>query len=173
MLSLHDSLCSSCWVQVIPSEQAMAQLVHFRALPAPAWSGLSCAGGKTSALAGLPYMHEFRGCFAFPAGHAYAAVISACAAGGDWQRAVSLFDEMLSWQIKPDVVSCTALITALGADAQWQRAEQVVDWMHRWALGPLVQEFQVLLAGPRCTMCWPDSVACCSKLRTVRSGLSC
>ena len=44
---------------------------------------------------------------------------------------MSLFDEMLSWQIKPDVVSCTALITALGADAQWQRAEQVVDWMHR------------------------------------------
>ena len=42
-------------------------------------------------------------------GHAYAAAISACAVGGAWQHAVRLFDEMLDWQIKPDVVSCTAL----------------------------------------------------------------
>ena len=48
-----------------------------------------------------------------------------CAAGGRWQKAVSLFDEMLSWGIKPDVVSCTALITALGTDGQWERAEKV------------------------------------------------
>lgn len=58
-------------------------------------------------------------------GHAYAAVISACAAGGQWQRAVSLFDEMLALGVKPDVVSCTALITALGADGQWERSEKV------------------------------------------------
>lgn len=45
------------------------------------------------------------------AGHAYAAVISACAAGGQWQKAVALFDEMLAWGVRPDVVSCTALIT--------------------------------------------------------------
>lgn len=32
---------------------------------------------------------------------------------------------MLSWGIKPDVVSCTALITALGTDGQWERAEKV------------------------------------------------
>ncbi len=64
------------------------------------------------------------------AGHAYAAVISACAAGGQWQQAVKLFDDMLAWQIKPDVVSCTALITALGADAQWERAAQVSGWCY-------------------------------------------
>ena len=105
----------------------------------PHGSGVSCAEAPL-AHCRTTSMHEFRGRFAFPAGHAYAAVISACAAGGDWQRAVSLFDEMLSWQIKPDVVSCTALITALGADAQWQRAEQVVDWMHRWAVVLLFQQ---------------------------------
>lgn len=64
-----------------------------------------------------------------PAGHAYAAAISACAAGGCWERAVALFDEMLEGGVRPDVVSCTALVAALGADGQWQRAERVVAWM--------------------------------------------
>lgn len=63
------------------------------------------------------------------AGHAYAAAISACAAGGRWERAVALFDEMLEGGVRPDVVSCTALVAALGADGQWQSAERVVAWM--------------------------------------------
>ena len=73
----------------------------------------------------LLLMHPLLSLAVRSAGHAYAAVISACAAGGRWQKAVALFDEMLSWGIKPDVVSCTALITALGTDGQWERAEKV------------------------------------------------
>lgn len=64
-----------------------------------------------------------------PAGHAYAAAISACAAGGEWEQAVKLFNEMMSRNIKPDVVSCTALITALAADGQWRHAENVMEFM--------------------------------------------
>ena len=63
------------------------------------------------------------------AGHAYAAAISACATGGEWRRAVSLFDGMLENSIQPDVVSCTALISALAADGQWQHAEHALEWM--------------------------------------------
>ena len=55
------------------------------------------------------------------AGHAYAAVISACAAGGQWQKAVTLFDEMLAWGVRPDVVSCTALITGERWGQGWGR----------------------------------------------------
>jgi len=47
----------------------------------------------------------------YTAGHAYAAAISACAAGQQWQRAVALFDDMAGGAgIRPDVVSCTALV---------------------------------------------------------------
>ena len=40
-----------------------------------------------------------------------------------------MFDNMMMYGIKPDVVSCTALITALAADGQWERSETVIDWM--------------------------------------------
>ncbi len=50
---------------------------------------------------------------------------------------MALFDEMLSWGIKPDVVSCTALITALGTDGQWERAEKVGGWL-LWRLWVLL-----------------------------------
>lgn len=63
------------------------------------------------------------------AGHSYAAAISACATGGEWRRAVQLFDNMLASDIQPDVVSCTALISALAADGQYQHAERALDWM--------------------------------------------
>ncbi len=77
-----------------------------------------------------------------PAGHAYAAAISACAVGSVWPRAVELFDEMMEVNIKPDVVSCTALISALGSDAQWERAERVIVWMHQ--VGRLLCHFAVI-----------------------------
>ena len=53
-----------------------------------------------------------------PTGHAYAAAISACAAGSDWARAVALFESMCNDGIRPDVVSCTALISALAAGGE-------------------------------------------------------
>ncbi len=79
-------------------------------------------------------------------GHAYAAVISACAAGGQWLRAVSLFDEMLAQGVKPDVVSCTALITARGADGQWERSEKVCVCVGGWGGWGGGVEY-----GPKCT----------------------
>ena len=47
-----------------------------------------------------------------------------------------MFDNMMMYGIKPDVVSCTALITALAADGQWERSETVVDWMLKSGMDP-------------------------------------
>lgn len=80
------------------------------------------------------------------AGHAFAAAISACAAGQDWVRAVALFDDMTSRaNIRPDVVSCTALVTALAAAGEADKAEAVVQWMHKAGLKPNVRTYTALL----------------------------
>lgn len=63
------------------------------------------------------------------AGHAFAAAISACASGGNWARALTLFNEMLLEKIQPDVVSCTALVTAMASDGQYEHAQHVITWM--------------------------------------------
>lgn len=78
-------------------------------------------------------------------GHAFAAAISACAAGGDWQGACSLFEEMIKHSIQPDVVSCTALISALATGGQWQQSEQVVSWMLQAGVRPNVRTYTALL----------------------------
>ena len=63
------------------------------------------------------------------AGHAFAAAISACGAGGRWQEANALFADMLEAGVSADVVSCTALASALAAGGQWQRCQELLDWM--------------------------------------------
>ncbi len=110
--------------------------------------------------------HELLVCFA---GHAYAAVISACAAGGAWQRAVQLFDQMLQYQIKPDVVSCTALITALGADGQWKRGSQVVDWMLRSGVKPNVRTYTALITAMGNAQKWDLALDLIKRMKTPQA----
>lgn len=107
--------------------------------------------------------------FCSAAGHAYAAVISACAAGGAWQRAVQLFDQMLQYQIKPDVVSCTALITALGADGQWKRGSQVVDWMLRSGVKPNVRTYTALITAMGNAQKWDLALDLIKRMKTPQA----
>eukprot|EP00933_Yihiella_yeosuensis_P049555 TRINITY_DN4658_c2_g1_i1.p1 TRINITY_DN4658_c2_g1~~TRINITY_DN4658_c2_g1_i1.p1 ORF type:complete len:1023 (-),score=170.74 TRINITY_DN4658_c2_g1_i1:206-3274(-) len=53
--------------------------------------------------------------------YCYNAVISACGSAGQWERALSLLDEMDS-PLSPDVVSYNSAITACDRGEQWQRA---------------------------------------------------
>ena len=110
-----------------------------------------------------------QGCLCGGAGHAYAAVISACAAGGAWQRAVQLFDQMLQYQIKPDVVSCTALITALGADGQWKRGSQVVDWMLRSGVKPNVRTYTALITAMGNAQKWDLALDLIKRMKTPQA----
>ena len=51
--------------------------------------------------------------------YSYNALISACEKGGQWERAVEVFEEMKAAGVKPDVITYSALITACEKGAQW------------------------------------------------------
>lgn len=94
----------------------------------------------------------------FLAGHAFAAAISACAAGAQWRRAVSLFEEMTTHSIRPDVVSCTALITALASAGECDKADGVVAWMLSNSLKPNVRTYTALLTAMCNAQQWQRAV---------------
>lgn len=89
---------------------------------------------------------------------------------GQWERAVAFFDEMLSWGIKPDVVSCTALITALGTDGQWERAEKVVEWMLRSDIKPNVRTYTALVAALGQAKQWDRALDMLQRMRSHELG---
>ncbi len=106
-----------------------------------------------------------------PTGHAYSAAISACAAAGDWRRAVALFEEMTGPRaIRPDVVSCTALITALAAGGEADRAEAVVGWMLSAAVRPNARTFTALMAALGNAKRWGRAVEVLRRMQTPEWG---
>lgn len=106
-----------------------------------------------------------------PTGHAYSAAISACAAAGDWRRAVSLFDEMTGpGGIRPDVVSCTALITALAAGGEADRAEAVVGWMLANGVRPNARTYTALMAALGNAKRWGRAVEVLSRMQSTEWG---
>lgn len=106
-----------------------------------------------------------------PTGHAYSAAISACAAAGDWSRAVALFDEMTGPAgIRPDVVSCTALITALAAGGEADRAEAVVGWMLANAVRPNARTYTALMAALGNAKRWGRAVEVLRRMQSPEWG---
>ena len=120
-LPLHKQRTSGKYAKIAKGFATVVLDIHVSDVTIPRSSLEKCLKGEQDLYATVVLL---------PAGHAYAAAISACAVGSAWPRAVQLFDEMRAANIQPDVVSCTALISALGADGQWQRAETVIRWMH-------------------------------------------
>ena len=77
---------------------------------------------------------------------------------------------MLSWGIKPDVVSCTALITALGTDGQWERAEKVVEWMLRSDIKPNVRTYTALVSALGQAKQWDRALDMLGRMRGHELG---
>lgn len=76
---------------------------------------------------------------------------------------------MLQYQIKPDVVSCTALITALGADGQWKRGSQVVDWMLRSGVKPNVRTYTALITAMGNAQKWDLALDLIKRMKTPQA----
>ena len=59
------------------------------------------------------------------------AAISACGKGGQWQRALSLLDDMRKAGATMDVISFSAAVSACENGGQWQRASSLLDDMRQ------------------------------------------
>merc|ERR1712151_1120289 len=57
----------------------------------------------------------------------FSAAISACEKGGQWERALSLLEEMRDMSVTRNVISFSAAISACEKGGQWERALSVFE----------------------------------------------
>ena len=55
--------------------------------------------------------------------------ISACEKGGQWQKAMELFESMKSRGMQPNVITISAAISAFEKGGQWQKALYLIESM--------------------------------------------
>merc|ERR1712118_57970 len=65
--------------------------------------------------------------------------------GGQWERALSLLDEMRERGVSPDVISFNAAISACEKGGQWERALSLLDEMRESGVSPNVISFNAAI----------------------------
>lgn len=71
-----------------------------------------------------------------PNAHAYCAAINACEKGGQWLRAIDLFNLMQKRGVQPNTVTCTSVICACKAGGHWQDALTILHSMPSLGVQP-------------------------------------
>jgi len=64
-----------------------------------------------------------------PNAHCYSAAVNACEKGGQWQRALELFQQMQDNHVQPTTITCTSVVSACKVCGQWQEALSVLTQM--------------------------------------------
>ena len=59
----------------------------------------------------------------------YAVMINGCVRNGEWERGLSLLDELLAKGLQPDAVVFNAAITACDKGGLWEQALGLIDEM--------------------------------------------
>jgi len=78
----------------------------------------------------------------------YRALLTACEKGGQWERAVALFADMVVEErgLRPDAECYAALISACGRGGQWQRASLFFEDMQRRGIRPTLATYNALIS---------------------------
>ena len=85
--------------------------------------------------------------------------ISACAAGGAWEQSLSLLDNLLTSEIRPDLVACNSCISSCVAGEQWQAGLRLLQGLPRLGLDPDVISFSPLFAAFEESRQWQQALA--------------
>ena len=75
----------------------------------------------------------------------YSAAISACEKGGQWQQALTLFQDMLEGGIRHDIISYNATISACEKGGQWQRALTLFQELPEATMSPNVISYNAAI----------------------------
>ena len=96
----------------------------------------------------LRLLHGMRACELEPSTRAYNVAMGSCVKGGNWEAALSTFEEVVA----PDVVSYGTVINACARGQQWQRALSLLGEMQRGKAqgGPAPNEFVLSAAINAC-----------------------
>ena len=62
-----------------------------------------------------------------PNAHAYAALMTLCRKGGQWQQAIQIFREMQAVKLETDVIAFNAAIAACADGGDWEQAWGVMS----------------------------------------------
>eukprot|EP00434_Breviolum_minutum_P009870 symbB.v1.2.008696.t1/scaffold543.1/size336731/9 len=89
----------------------------------------------------------------------YGAIISACEKGGQWQRALALFQTMLEEKVVPNVVIYGAIISACEKGGQWQRALALFQTMPEEKVVPNVVIYGAIISAFARDDQWQQSLA--------------
>ena len=75
----------------------------------------------------------------------YSATISACEKGGQWEKALQLFQEMRTNGIEPNVISYGATISACEKGGQWDKAMHIFKDMKTHGIEPNIINYSAII----------------------------
>ena len=97
----------------------------------------------------------------------YSMGISAYGRSGDWRRAMSLLDEMLSAGVTPDVITFSAAISACDKGGRWELALALLKQMRAANVPPNVYSYNAAISALASARQWERALELLNEMRAA------